>query len=47
VCNEREVLSIEALACSGRANEASMRAEAFLRDYPTSLHAGALHRFVH
>lgn len=44
---EREVLSIETLACSGRANEAPKRAEAFLRDYPTSLHAGALHLFVH
>jgi hypothetical protein len=43
---EREVLSIEALACSGRATAASLRATTFLRDYPTSPHASAARRFA-
>lgn len=42
---EREALSIEALACAGRAEEASTRAAAFLRDYPTSPHADGLRRY--
>jgi hypothetical protein len=43
---EREALSIEALACSGRDGEASARAAAFLRDYPSSPHAAVLRRFL-
>jgi hypothetical protein len=43
---EREVLSIEALDCSGRKDEAGERAAAFLRNYPTSPHAASVRRFV-
>jgi len=46
LAQEREVLSIEALACSGRATTASARAEAFVRDYPTSPHASKVRRFT-
>jgi hypothetical protein len=46
LAQEREVLSIEALACSGRATEASARAETFVRDYPTSPHASTVRRFT-
>ncbi|MBS2014348.1 MAG: outer membrane protein assembly factor BamD [Deltaproteobacteria bacterium] len=46
LAQEREVLAIEALACTGRTATASARAEAFLRDYPTSPHASAARRFV-
>lgn len=42
---EREALSIESLACAGRREEASTRASAFLRDFPTSLYADAVRRF--
>lgn len=42
---EREALSIEGLACAGRREEASTRASAFLRDFPTSLYADAVRRF--
>jgi hypothetical protein len=43
---EREAMSIEALACSGRPGEASSRASDFLRVHPESLHAGFVRRFV-
>ncbi|HSO35872.1 MAG TPA: outer membrane protein assembly factor BamD [Labilithrix sp.] len=46
LAQEREVLSIEALACSGRATTASARAEAFVRDYPTSPHASKVRHFT-
>lgn len=36
----------EALACSGRATTASARAQAFVRDYPTSPHASKVHHFT-
>lgn len=35
---EREVLTIQALACAGRGDEAGQRASAFLRAYPASPH---------
>jgi outer membrane protein assembly factor BamD (BamD/ComL family) len=43
---EREALTIEALARSGRREIASRRAEAFLRDYPKSPHASDVRRWV-
>jgi hypothetical protein len=43
---EREALSIEAFARSGRRDLASKRAEAFLGDYPKSPHASDVKRFV-
>jgi hypothetical protein len=43
---EREVLAIEALDCSGRKDAASERAAAFLRNYPTSPHAASVRRFL-
>jgi hypothetical protein len=44
---ERDALTIEALACGGQSAEASSRAAAFLRDYPGSPYADAMKRFVH
>ncbi len=46
LAQEREVLSIEALACSGRAPEAGARAEIFVRDYPASPHLRTVRRFT-
>ncbi len=46
LAQEREVLSIEALACSGRAPEAGARAETFVRDYPASPHLRTVRRFT-
>jgi len=46
LAQEREVLTIEALACSGRSAAATERAEAFLRAYPASPHATTLRRFT-
>jgi TolA-binding protein len=43
---EREVLTIEALAATGAASSAKQRAERFLKRYPNSPHAGRLQRFV-
>lgn len=43
---EREVLVIEALAKAGKRAEASSRAAAFLRTYPTSPHAAKMRGFV-
>jgi hypothetical protein len=43
---EREALSIEAIARSGQRDLASRRAEAFLRDYPKSPHASDVKRYV-
>jgi outer membrane protein assembly factor BamD (BamD/ComL family) len=43
---EREVLTIEALARSGRRADASARAEAFLQAYPTSTLAERVQGFV-
>jgi outer membrane protein assembly factor BamD (BamD/ComL family) len=42
---EREVLTIEALAKSGDAAGASRRASAFLRAFPTSPHAAHVRTF--
>jgi hypothetical protein len=39
---EREALTIEALARTGRRAEANRRAEAFLRAFPGSPHAAAV-----
>ncbi len=46
LAQEREVLSIEALACGGRATEASARAEAFARANPSSVHVTKVRRFL-
>ena len=46
LAQEREVLSIEALACGGRATEASARAGAFLRANPSSVHETKVRRFL-
>ena len=43
---EREALTIEALARSGQREVASRRAEAFLRDYPKSPHAADVRRSI-
>ena len=43
---EREVLTIEALAATGNSSAAKQRAERFLKRYPTSPHVGRLQRFV-
>jgi hypothetical protein len=43
---EREALAIEALALSGRRDEAEKRAAAFLRDYPKSPHAARVQALV-
>ena len=43
---EREALAIEALARSGRRSEASARAAAFLRAYPTSMLAERVQAFT-
>ena len=46
LAEERDVLAVEALACSGRADEARSRAVAFLAAHPRSMHAGAMHRIA-
>ena len=46
LAQEREVLTIEALACGGRATEASTRAEAFVRANPSSVHVSKVRRFT-
>jgi TolA-binding protein len=43
---EREVLTVEALAASGAKSAAKQRAERFLKRYPNSPHAGKLQTFV-
>jgi len=43
---EREVLTIEALAAQGNASAAGRRAAAFIAEHPESPHASALRRFV-
>jgi hypothetical protein len=43
---EREVLTIEALAATGDTGAARSRAERFLKRHPNSPHAGRLQRFV-
>jgi outer membrane protein assembly factor BamD (BamD/ComL family) len=43
---EREALAIEALARSGRRGDASARAAAFLRAYPTSMFAERVQAFA-
>jgi hypothetical protein len=43
---EREALTIEAIARSGQRDLASRRAEAFLRDYPKSPHSSDVKRYV-
>jgi hypothetical protein len=43
---EREVLTVEALAASGATSAAKQRAERFLKRYPNSPHAGKLQTFV-
>jgi hypothetical protein len=43
---EREALSIEALAKAGQSARASTRAQAFLTHYPRSPHAADIQRFV-
>ena len=43
---EREALSVEALTCAGRDDEARARAGAFLAAYPTSLHGAAMRRIA-
>ena len=43
---ERERLTIEALSASGRTAEASARAAAFLRKFPTSPHAKEIHELA-
>lgn len=43
---EREALTIEALARTGRADAAAARADAFLRAYPHSPHASAIRVFA-
>ena len=42
LAQERERLTIEALAAAGRGPEASARAAEFLRKYPDSPHAGEI-----
>ncbi len=46
LAEERDVLAVEALACSGRTDEARSRAVAFLAAYPRSMHAGAMQRIA-
>jgi hypothetical protein len=43
---EREVLTVEALGCAGREAEAADRADAFLRDYPSSPLAEVVRRLA-
>jgi outer membrane protein assembly factor BamD (BamD/ComL family) len=43
---EREALTIEALARSGRRADASARAAAFLRAYPTSVHSQRVQGYI-
>jgi hypothetical protein len=44
---ERDALTIEALACGRQSAEASARAAVFLRDYPGSPYSEAVKRFAH
>jgi hypothetical protein len=46
LAEERDVLAVEALACSGRTDEARSRAVAFLAAHPGSMHAGAMQRIA-
>jgi ElaB/YqjD/DUF883 family membrane-anchored ribosome-binding protein len=46
LAQEREAFGVQALACAGRSAEAAERAAAFLREYPTSLHASVVRRFA-
>ncbi len=46
LAEERDVLMVEALACSGRADEARSRALAFLAAHPRSMHEGAMQRIA-
>jgi hypothetical protein len=46
LAQEREVVTIEALALAGNAASAKQRAQRFLKRYPSSPHAGRLQRFV-
>jgi hypothetical protein len=46
LAEERDVLAIEALACSGRTDEARSRAVAFLTAHPRSMHAAAIQRIA-
>jgi len=46
LAEEREALSIEALARSGQIARASTRAQAFLTSYPRSPHAADVQRFI-
>jgi hypothetical protein len=46
LAQEREALTIEALAHAGRREAASARAVAFLRAYPGSPHAATVRTFV-
>jgi outer membrane protein assembly factor BamD (BamD/ComL family) len=43
---EREALTIEALAKTGQSAQASARAQAFLAQYPRSPHAADVQRFI-
>jgi hypothetical protein len=43
---EREVLTVETLGCAGREAEAADRADAFLREYPSSPLAELVRRFA-
>jgi hypothetical protein len=46
LAEEREVLAIAALACEGRTEEATARAEAFLATHPRSIHAASMRRIA-
>ncbi len=46
LAEERDVLAVEALACSGRTDEARSRAVAFLAAHPRSMHTGAMRRIA-
>ncbi|HTB73679.1 MAG TPA: hypothetical protein VK762_10565 [Polyangiaceae bacterium] len=46
LAEERDVLAVEALACSGRTDEARSRAVAFLAAHPRSMHAGTMQRIA-
>jgi hypothetical protein len=47
LAQEREALTVEALACSGRGAEAGRRAVEFLRTFPASPYEEAVRRFAH
>jgi hypothetical protein len=46
LAEERETLTVEALACAGRGAEAAERAQAFLRAHPASAHGAGVRRFI-